>query len=134
MGTAIAAIALYFAIVFGVGLALGPLRVLLLEPRLGALAAVAIEMPLLLIAMVVAARWVPRRLEFQDRATLAAMGGGALLLVFAADFAVGLGLRGLSLEQQLRQFSTPAGLLYAASLAAFAAMPLIVNRARGGGG
>jgi hypothetical protein len=112
---------------------LGPIRVLLLEPRLGMLGAVAVEMPLLLIAMVIAAGWVPRQLGFQDSGTLAAMGGGALLLVLLADFIVGIGLRGLSFEQQVRQFSTPAGMAYAASLTAFAAMPLLVNRARSGG-
>jgi hypothetical protein len=133
MRTIIAAILIYFAIVFGVGFVLGPIRVLLLEPGLGTLGAVAVEMPLLLIAMVIAARWVPRRLNFQDRATLAAMGGGALLLVLLADFAVGIGLRGLSLEQQLWQFSTPPGMIYAASLATFAAMPLLLNRTRSGG-
>lgn len=133
MGTTLAAALIYFGIVFGVGFVLGPIRVLLLEPRFGTLAAVAVEMPLLLIAMVIAARWVPRRLRVQDRAALAAMGGCALLLVLLADLAVGIGLRGLSMEQQLRQFSTPPGMLYAVSLAAFAAMPLLVNRARSGG-
>ncbi len=61
---------------------------------------------------------------------LMAMGVGALALVLAADFSIGTWLRGLTVSQQIRQFSTPAGLLYAASLAAFAAMPLLVNRAR----
>lgn len=130
MSTIIAAIALYFVIVFGVGFALGPIRVLLLEPRFGTSAAVAMEMPVLLTAMVMAARWVPRRLRFQDRTTLAAMGAGALLLVLIADFAVGIALRGLAADEQVRQFATPAGILYAASLVAFAAMPLLVNRAR----
>ena len=46
-----AAVALYFAIVFGVGFLLGPIRVFLLEPRLGATLAVLLEAPLLLIAM-----------------------------------------------------------------------------------
>ncbi len=133
MGKTIAAIALYFGIVFGAGFVLGPIRVLWLGPWLGALASVAIEVPLLLIVMAIAARWVPRRLDFHDRATLAAMGGGALLLVILADFAVGTGLRGLSLEQQIRQFLTSAGLLYAAALGVFAAMPLLVNRAGRGG-
>jgi len=133
MGKTIVTIALYFGIVFGAGFVLGPIRVLWLEPWLGALASVAIEVPLLLIVMAIAARWVPTRMGIGDRGTLTAMGAGALVLVLVADFVVGAGLRGLSFGQQIRQFSTPAGLLYAANLAAFAAMPLLVNRARRGG-
>ena len=44
---------------FGAGFLLGPIRVLLLEPHIGALWAVAIEVPLLLVVMVLAARWMP---------------------------------------------------------------------------
>jgi hypothetical protein len=41
----------YFAVVFGVGFAFGPLRVLFLEPRVGSTVAVLIESPVLLAAM-----------------------------------------------------------------------------------
>jgi hypothetical protein len=58
----IAARALHFLIVFGVGFSLRPIRVLLLEPRLGETIAVLREAPFLLIAMVLAAQWVPRKL------------------------------------------------------------------------
>lgn len=127
----LAEMALYFGIVFCVGFLLGPIRVLWLEPRLGALLAVVLEMPLLLTAMAVAARWSPRKAGMDlGIGPLMAMGVGALALVLAADFSIGTWLRGLTVSQQIRQFSTPAGLLYAASLAAFAAMPLLVNRAR----
>ena len=51
---------LYFLLVFGVGFLLGPIRVLFLEPRLGPVAAVLCEAPLLLLAIYLAARWVPR--------------------------------------------------------------------------
>jgi len=55
------------------------------------------------------------------------MGIGALALQQIADFAVGTMLRGLSPSEQLANFTTPAGIVYAVSLGAFAAMPLLVN-------
>jgi hypothetical protein len=127
----LAASALYFAIVFGVGLVLGPIRVLWLEPWLGKTLAVLCEAPFLLAAMVGAARWVRRRVGLRrDWRSLAAMGLGALVLQQLADFAVGLWLRGMNAAEQLAAFATPAGLIYAAALVAFAAMPALVGRGR----
>ena len=114
------------------GFVLGPIRVLWLEPRLGHLLATACEAPFLLAAMVVAARWVPRAVRLEKTlAPLALMGLGALLLQQIADFAVGIGLRGISLSEQLAHFATPEGVIYAALLAAFAAMPALLNRRAG---
>ena len=123
----LAAAALYFAIVFGVGFTLGPVRVLWLEPWLGATGAVLCEVPLLLLAMILAARWVPRKVGL-DRSvrSRAAMGAGALVLQQMADIAVGIGLRGITPLEQIAHFTTPAGMIYAASLLAFAAMPALV--------
>jgi hypothetical protein len=123
-----AAAALYFVIVFGVGFVLGPIRVLWLEPSLGKTIAVLCETPLLLIAMILAARWVPVRVGLRtDLRPLSAMGIGAVVLQQIADFAVGVMLRDLSPGEQLANFKTPAGIVYAVSLVAFAAMPLLVN-------
>ncbi len=128
MPNILAATGLYFAIVFGAGLLLGPIRVLWLEAQAGPVWAVAIEMPLLLIAMVAAARWSPRKAGMAiNMPALAAMGLGGLLLVLLADFAVGTFLRGLPLRDQIRHFSTAEGLIYAAALLLFAAMPGIVH-------
>ena len=123
-----AAAALYFAIVFGAGFILGPIRVLWLEPRVGPVVATACEAPFLLAAIVAAARWVPRvtRLS-RDSTSLGLVGLGALLLQQMADFAVGIGLRGLTATEQLAHFATPEGLIYAGLLAAFAAMPALLN-------
>jgi hypothetical protein len=123
-----AAALLYFAFVFGVGFVLGPIRVLWLEPRLGPIVAAICEAPFLLCAMVVASRWVPGVVRMgQDFASLALMGLGALALQRVADFAVGIGLRGISPSQQLAHFATPQGLVYAALLAAFVVMPLLLK-------
>jgi hypothetical protein len=127
MGKIAAATALYFGLVFGTGFLLGPIRVLLLEPRLGAFWAVALEMPLLLIVMVAAARWSPRKAELGDGLGVRVlMGTAAIALVLIADFSVGRWIRGLALADQIRHVSTPEGLVYAAALVLFAAMPAII--------
>jgi hypothetical protein len=127
MRIAIAAL-LYFVIVFGVGMVLGPFRVLWLEPRLGATLAVLCETPFLLAAMVIAARWVPRRLRLgNDLASLVVMGLGALVLQQAADLALGVWLRGLTPAEQLANFATPPGGIYLALLVIFAGLPAALN-------
>jgi hypothetical protein len=120
---------LYFAIVFVVGFALGPIRVLALTPRLGAAVATLCEAPFLILAMVAAARWVPVKLKVSmSPASLAAVGIEALILQQAADFTVGLALRGIRAVDQLHYLVTPAGLVYLTMLVAFAAMPCLVRR------
>ncbi len=120
---------LYFLAAFGAGFLLGPIRVLVLEPRLGAVAAVLIEAPLLLAVIVVAARVVPRLLGVPPRlGPLLSVGFGALALQQIADVTVGYALRGLGLKEQLARLATPEGAIYVALLLAFALMPALVNR------
>lgn len=120
---------LYFLAVFGAGFALGPIRVLWLEPRLGVVAATICEAPFLLLAMIAAAYWIPRvtRIGASIGAMLA-MGFGALALQQAADFVVGTALRGISATDQIARLTSPEGAIYAALLVLFALMPAIVNR------
>lgn len=119
----------YFAIVFTVGFLCGPIRVLMLEPMFGATAAVLLEAPILLMAMLYAARFVPRRLRLSPTsAAHLGMGLAALVLVLLADLGVGLYIRDLSLGAMAANFGTPAGRIYAAMLLVFALMPWLVNR------
>lgn len=123
------AAAIYFLATFSAGFLLGSIRVVLLEPRIGAVAATLCEAPLLLIAMVVAARWTPRLVGLTTSlARMLAVGMSALALQQAADLLVGMLLRGLSAQQQFARLATPEGAIYAALLAIFALMPAIVNR------
>jgi hypothetical protein len=124
-----AAAALYFAVVFGVGFLLGPIRIFWLEPRVGPVLATLLEAPFLLAAMVIAARWVPRAVKLRrDPTSLALTGVGALVLQQVADLAVGVGLRGMGPSEQLANFATGPGMIYAALLVVFAVMPLLLNR------
>ena len=119
----------YFGSVFGVGFLLGPIRVLWLEPRFGPIIATACEAPLMLLAMVVAASWVPRVLNTRrDSKTLVLIGVGSLALLQIADFTIGLWLRGITPQQQFVQMLTVQGNIYAVLLALFAMMPWAANR------
>ena len=53
--------AVYFAIVFGVGFILGAIRTLWVVPRVGARNAELMEMPIMLVVTILAARWTVLR-------------------------------------------------------------------------
>lgn len=120
---------LYFAAVFGTGFLLGPVRVFLLKPRIGPLAALLCEAPILIAAIVLAARWAPRAARVEPRwIALLMVGLGALALQQAADASVGLLLRGMSIAEQFARLATTEGRIYLALLMVFAVMPVLVNR------
>ena len=129
--TIVSAALLYFLAVFGAGFALGPIRVLWLEPRLGVVAATLCEAPFLLLAMIAAAYWIPRIVSISaGTGAMLAMGLGALALQQAADFAVGTALRGISATDQWARLASPEGAIYVALLVLFALLPAVVNRIR----
>lgn len=107
------------------------IRVLILEAALGKTIAAVCEAPFLLVAMIAAAYWIPKKMGSDTSlASLAAIGIGALVLRQIADFTVGVGLRGISADEQLRYLTTPPGLIYVALLILFGAMPVVVNTHR----
>ncbi len=125
--------AFYFAIVFAAGLVLGPARVLWLEPWIGGTMAVLCETPLLVAAMWFGARVAPGWAGLRGGwVTYLSVGLLALIFQQIADLAVGFGLRGMTLAEQLAYFSTPPGYIYAFSLVLFAVMPLIRMARQGG--
>lgn len=127
--TIAAAALLYFLAVFSAGFALGSIRVLSLEPRLGVVAATRCEAPFLLLAMIAAAYWIPRLVGMPvGVGAMLAVGSGALALQQAADLVVGTALRGISAADQFARLASPEGAIYAALLVLFALMPAIVNR------
>jgi hypothetical protein len=123
---AAAAGALWFAVMFGLGFLLGPIRIFLLEPRLGAAGAVAVEAVPMLAGMVLLAPWVARLFDLPPtpRARLA-MGGVGLVLLLLAETALDALLRGRGPGFWLERAETADGLIYLALLAAFALMPLL---------
>lgn len=121
--------AAYFGLVFGAGFVLGSIRVPFLVPVLGDRAAELIEAPLMLIAIVLAARWVVRRFCARcGRATLLGVGTIAAGLVLAADVAVGVGLRGMSVAQVFTDRDPVSGAVYYGLIGLYALMPWIFGR------
>lgn len=121
--------AIYFALVFGAGSVLGPVRILWLAPLVGERLAELIEAPIMLVVIVAAARWVVRRLGVSARRReRLAVGLVALALLLISESTVVLGLRGLSIAEYAAGRDPVAGAVYLVMLALFAAMPLAVAR------
>jgi hypothetical protein len=117
----------YALIAFAAGFALAPLRILVLEPRIGPVAAVLTEAPVMLVVSYLAARWVLRRLSPRlspvQRATL---GGLAFLVLQAAELSLAL-LMGGAAADYAAKLSTTAGLLGLAAQLIFGAIPLLMS-------
>jgi hypothetical protein len=116
----------YATAVFGAGFVLGSMRVLVVEPRIGARAAELLELPFMIAASFLAAGWVNRRLDAGDPfGRRLAVGAVALVVLLAAEAVTGLALRGASLRDALVNPDPIAGPLYYFSLALFAALPAL---------
>jgi hypothetical protein len=128
MGT-LKAGALYFALVFGAGFVLGPIRILWLVPRFGTRTAELMEAPLMLAVVIVAARWVVRRLTLSSTSSKPlGVGMIALGLLLVVEFSLVLWLRSLTFRDYLASRDPLAGTVYIAMLGLFAIMPLLVAR------
>ena len=122
---------LYFALVFGAGFILGPIRIAWVVPRLGTRTAELLETPIMLAITVIAARWIVRRLAVPPTwSGRLGMGSIALALMLFAEFTLVLSLRGMSLRDYLATRDPVSGTVYYAALVAFALMPLILTRTR----
>ena len=121
--------ALYFAVVFGAGFVLGPIRTVWVVPRLGARIAELLEAPIMLVITIVVARLIV--LKFAVPFTLSSrldMGGIGLGLMLIAEFTLVLSLRGLSIRDYLAAPDPVAATVYYAMLGVFAVLPLLVAR------
>ena len=119
----------YFGIVFATGFVLGAFRVTFVVPRLGVRYAELLEMPLMLVTTVLAARYVARRfsLPFQTRSR-ASIGALAFAFLVGAEIALVYLLQGLTITSYLSSRDPISGSAYAAMLALFGVMPLLVAR------
>ena len=119
---------LYFALVFGTGFVLGTIRTLWVVPRLGTRTAELLEAPFMLVATVVAARWVVARLAVPSMPSARlGMGCIALGLLLLTEFGPMLWLRSLSIKEYLATRDSISGTVYYAMLGLFAIMPLLMS-------
>jgi len=122
---------LYFALVFGAGFVLGPIRILWVVPRFGTRIGELMETPIMFAITIAAARWVVRRLAVPSiPSRRLGMGGVALSLLLIGEFTLVLWLRGLSVREYLAGRDPVSGTVYYLILGVFAIMPLLVARRR----
>ena len=120
---------LYFALVFGAGFALGLVRILLAVPRFGERSAELMETPIMLVVIIVSARYIVRRLAMPSTpSSRLGMGCVALSLLLIAELTLVLLLQGMSVSEYLANRDPVSGTVYYAMLVIFAAMPLLVDR------
>lgn len=123
----IKAILSYFGIVLGTGFALGVVRVPLRVPRLGERYAELLEMPIMLLVIVLAARYVVRRFELAPGLAIRLqVGFAALALSVAAELLLATVLQSQSLAQYLASRDPVSGSVYLLLLLVFALMPALL--------
>lgn len=120
---------LYFALVFGAGFVLGTIRTLWVVPRVGAGKAELMEMPIMLVVTIVAARWTVLFLSVSPMwSARLEMGCIALVLMLVAEFGFVLWVRGIPIKNYLATRDSVSGTVYYAMLVVFAIMPLLVAK------
>ena len=120
---------IYFALVFGAGFVLGALRISWVVPRFGTRIAELMEMPIMFVVTILAARWIIRRLTVPPTPSRRlGMGCVALGLMLIAEFTLVLSLRGLSIREYLESRDPVSGTVYYAMLGVFCIMPFLVAR------
>jgi hypothetical protein len=126
VSAALRAGALYFALIFAAGFVLGTLRVLALEPALGAWGALALELPVMLALSWAACGWTLRKLRVPVAPTpRLVMGAVFLLLLMAAEFGVSVLALGRSASAHFDTYRTALGLVGLAAQLLTASFPLL---------
>lgn len=120
---------LYFALVFSTGFVLGAIRTLWVVPRVGPRKGELLEMPLMLVVTIVAARWIVLHFAISSEVLVPlGVGGIALGFMLVAEFGLVLWVRRLSIRQYLATRDRVSGTAYYVMLGLFAVMPLLVSR------
>jgi len=117
----------YFAIVFGAGFLLGPIRILWAVPRFSERNAELMEMPIMLLVIVFSALVVKRLCDGRPGIALM-IGAVALALLVTAELSAVLRLRGLTFSEYLASRDAVSGAAYLGMLVMFALMPWFVAR------
>lgn len=119
---------IYFAIVFGTGFVLGTIRTLWVVPRVGTRRAELMEMPIMIVVTILAARWVVLHLAIPSTASARlAMGGVGLGFLLGAELSL-VRLHGLALREYFATRDLVSGTVYYLALGLFAVMPLLLIR------
>jgi hypothetical protein len=124
---------LYFALVLGTGFPLGSIRVPFLVPRFGERYAELLEMPIMFMAIVLAARYVVWRFSLPASLSVRLrVGFSALFMSVVAELLLAALLQGRSVAQYIASRDPVSGSVYLVMLLLFALMPSILARLRSG--
>ena len=116
----------YFALAFLFGFVLGVLRTLAIEPRVGELAAVMLELPVMLLLSWFICRRLSRLFGLSPRIGVrSAMGAVAFVLLITAELAIVMPLRGMATEDYVGHLMTGAGALGLAGQVGYALIPVL---------
>jgi hypothetical protein len=118
---------IYFILIFATGFALAMIRIPLLVPRLGERWAELVELPFMVLASFLVARWLVQRFGLVTVVQCIGTGLPALLMMLSAELAV-MWFQGQSLGEYLAGRDPVSGMAYLFSLLLFAAMPLLVRQ------
>jgi hypothetical protein len=122
---------LYFALVFGAGFVLGPIRMLWVVPRVGTRIAELMESPIMLVVIIVAARWLVRRLAVPpEPSSRLGMGFLALALLVIAEISLVGPLQGYSVNEYFSSRDPISGTVYYVMLLVYALMPFLLAQRR----
>lgn len=117
----------YYALVFGAGFALAFIRVPFLVPHFGVRVAELTEMPVMLVVIYFAARWIVRKhLAGATATTWLTTGLIALALLLLTEFSVVLWLQRMTVRDAILNRDPVSGAAYAISLLLFALMPWLI--------
>ena len=119
----------YFLLVFAVGFVLGAVRVPFVVPRLGVRWAELLEMPFMLLASLLAARFCVRRYGPFPAVRRLVLGMLSLALLVTAELGLTVAL-GQGISGYIAGRDPISGAAYVISLAVFAALPLWVGRSQ----
>lgn len=131
---AIKAGAVYFGLVFAIGFLLGPVREFWVIPLLGSVGGLLLEAAVIVPAIIFAAWWCGRRFSISGAGERVEMGFVALLLLFVAELAGSMTMRGMTAGDYFARFGTAPGLISLGLFLLYAAMPAVIwifDRARG---
>jgi hypothetical protein len=121
---------LYFLLVFTAGFMLGTVRVLFIVPAIGERTAELLEMPLMLLVVALAARFIVRKYAVSIHGTLQWLHVGAIALacMLMADVSVGVALRGMTVWQALFARDPLSGTAYYLALGFLMLAPSLIAR------
>ena len=119
----------YFAAVFAVGFVLGVIRVLLVIPRIGEMAAVMIEIPLMLTVSWIFCRKFVARFSVANRLPdRLSMGCLALVLTLMAEGALSVFLAGRTIPEHLELYRSTHVQVGLAAQFVFGLFPALQNK------